>query len=400
MADLRTIRGSQKVPPGPVANGRWSCCQKGAGLVQVRAAVLTDYGSLSVQTLELAPPGPGEVLVRIAAAGVCHSDYHVLSGDLPLPVPMVLGHEGAGTVEQVGPGVHSVAPGTHVVLSWLPPCRRCTYCLSGHPELCRLPAKSAAEGTLPGGQSRFRLGEEPVYQFSLTGAFAECTVVPESGVIPIPPSVSLEAAALLGCSVLTGVGAVWRTAHVRPTESIAVFGVGGVGLNVLQGARLVSAYPRIAVDISPQRLEAAREFGATHLVDANREDPITAILACTEGQGVDAAFEAIGRPDTIASAFNAIRPGGRAVVIGVAPPNAEVTLNAFAFPSQEKMLVGSWYGESDPARDIPPLLRLHAAGALHLEQLISARLPLEGLQRAFEQMLTGETRRSLILPSG
>ncbi len=366
--------------------------------MQVKAAVLTDYGTLEVAALELLPPGPGEVQVRIAAAGVCHSDYTVFAGDLPLPVPMVLGHEGAGTVEAVGPGVSSVRAGDHVVLSWISPCRRCGHCLSGRPELCRIPARAAEHGILPGGGSRFRMGNEEVYQFSVTGAFAERTVVPESGVVRIPPEIPLEAAALLGCSVLTGIGAVWRTGQVRPGEAIAVFGVGGVGLNVLQGARMVSAYPRIAVDINDRRLQEALAFGATHLVNAKEQDPVSAIVDLTLGLGADACFEAIGRPETIAQAFNAIRSGGRAVAIGMAPPNAEVSLNAFAFTSLERTLTGSWYGQSDPARDIPPLLRLYTAGELQLDQLISARLPLEGLGQAFDQMLAGGVRRSLILP--
>lgn len=372
---------------------------KGVGVLQVKAALLTDYGSLEVSMLELLPPGPAEVLVRIAAAGVCHSDYTVFCGDLPLPVPMVLGHEGAGVVEAVGPGVDSVQVGDHVVLSWISPCRHCALCLSGHPELCRIAARAAEHGVLPGGGSRFRLGQDPVYQFSVTGAFTERTVVPASSVVPIPPGIGLEAAALLGCSVLTGIGAVWRTAALRPGESMAVFGTGGVGLNVLQGARMVSAYPRIAVDVQPRRLEDARAFGATHLIDATEQDPVSAIVDLTGGRGADACFEAIGRPETMAQAFNAICAGGRAVAIGMAPPNVEVSLNAFAFPSLERSMTGCWYGQSDPARDIPPLLRLYGAGTLQLDELISERLPLEGLGEAFEHLLSGGSRRALIIPS-
>jgi S-(hydroxymethyl)glutathione dehydrogenase/alcohol dehydrogenase len=366
--------------------------------VRVWASVLADYGQLGEEFLELDDPGPGEVAVRMRAAGVCHSDYHVFSGDLPLPTPMVLGHEGAGEVLSVGPGVTSVRPGDLVVLSWLPACGRCAFCLTGRPELCRVPATAAEHGTLPGGRTPFRrAGGEPVYQFSLTGAFAEVTVVPEAGVVRLPPGTDLEAAALLGCSVLTGTGAVWRTAGVRPGEAVAVFGAGGIGLNVLQGATLVSASPRIAVDVSDQRLEAARAFGATHVVHAERRSALDAILELTGGEGVDAAFEAIGRPETIAAAFNATRPGGRAVVIGVAPPHVEVALNAFAFPSQEKTLTGCWYGQSSPARDVPPLLRLHAEGRLQLRPLVSGRYGLARLGEAFGAMLDGSVNRALIV---
>ena len=367
--------------------------------VRVQAAVLRDYGDLAVEELELCDPGPGEVAVRLAAAGVCHSDFHVYSGDLPLPTPMVLGHEGAGTVCAVGPGVTSVRPGDPVVLSWLPACGHCTVCLSGHPELCRQPATAAMHGTLPGGRTVFRRpgGGEPVYQFSLTGAFAEATVVPESGVVPLPAGTDLEQAALLGCSVLTGTGAVWRTAGVRPGESVAVFGVGGVGCNVLQAARMVSAYPRIAVDISVARLRAAAAFGATHLIDAGDCSPVDTILDLTGGAGVDAAFEVIGRPETIAQAFNATAGGGRTVVVGVAPPHVEVSLNAFAFPSQEKCLRGCWYGESHPARDIPALLRLQGAGVLQLRGLVSRRWRLDETEEAFRAMLAGEVNRGLVV---
>lgn len=371
----------------------------GGGPVRVTAAVLADYGELAVEELELADPGPGEVAVRLRAAGVCHSDYHVFRGDLPLPTPMVLGHEGAGVVVAVGPGVTAVRPGDPVVLSWLPACGRCPSCLRGHPELCPVPAKAAQHGTLPAGGTRFRRpgSAEPVFQFSLTGAFATHTVVPESGAVPLPPGTDLETAALLGCSVLTGTGAVWRTARVQPGESVAVFGAGGVGCNVLAAARLVSAYPRIAIDVQPGRLEAARAFGATHVIDASRDIPLNQILERTDGQGVDAAFEVIGRPDTIAQAFNATRAGGRAVVVGVAPPHVDVQLNAFAFPSQEKTLVGCWYGQSSPARDVPALLRLQRAGALDLGALISRRYRLDELEAAFGAMLAGTVNRGLIV---
>lgn len=367
--------------------------------MRVAAAVLADYGQMVFEELELEEPGAGEVAVRLVAAGVCHSDYHVYSGDLPLPTPMVLGHEGAGVVCSVGFGVSSVRPGDPVVLSWLPSCGRCRACLEGRPELCKVPATAAQYGTLPGGRTPFRRRTtgEPVYQFSLTGAFAECTVVPESGVVRLPPDTDLESAALLGCSVLTGTGAVWRTARVQPGESVAVFGAGGVGLNALQGARMVSAHPRIAVDVSPARLEAAAVFGATHVVDAAVDPALERVLDLTDGAGVDVAFEAIGRPETIAQAFNATRAGGRTVIIGVAPPNAEVTLNAFAFPSQEKCLLGCWYGQSSPARDVPALLRLNAAGSLDLRSLVSRRYRLTELEAAFQAMLAGTVNRALIV---
>ena len=367
--------------------------------MRVAAAVLSDYGSLAVEELELSDPGPGEVTVRLAAAGVCHSDYHVFCGDLPLPTPMVLGHEGAGVVAAVGAGVTAVRVGDAVVLSWLPACGHCRACLAGRPELCAVPARAAQHGTLPDGTTRLRRPAtgEPVFQFSLTGAFATHTVVPEAGAVRLPPGTDLELAALLGCSVLTGTGAVWRTARVQPGESVAVFGTGGVGCNVLTAARMVSAYPRIAIDVQPGRLEAARAFGATHVIDAARQSVLDQVLEWTGGEGVDAAFEVIGRPDTIAQAFNSTRAGGRTVVVGVSPPHLDVSLNAFAFPSQEKALVGSWYGQSTPARDVPVLLRLQEAGALDLAALVSRRYRLDELEIAFDAMLAGSVNRGLIV---
>ena len=367
--------------------------------MRVAAAVLDDYGSLAIEELELAAPRAGEVAVHLVAAGVCHSDYHVFSGDLPLPVPMVLGHEGAARVVEVGPGVSEVAPGDPVVLSWLPACGRCRPCRRGRPELCSVAARAAEHGTLPDGRTAFRRPAtgEAVHQFSLTGAFAECTVVPEAGVVRLPEGTDLESAALLGCSVLTGTGAVWRTAELRPGESIAVFGAGGVGLNALQAARMVSAYPRIAVDVQPRRLEAALALGASHVVDAAEDAPLDRILELTGGEGVDVALEVVGRPETIAQAFNATRAGGRTVVVGVAPPHAEVALNAFAFPSQEKALLGCWYGQSNPPRDVPALLRLQSAGVLDLGALVSRRFRLGDLPAAFEAMLSGAVGRALIV---
>jgi S-(hydroxymethyl)glutathione dehydrogenase/alcohol dehydrogenase len=370
--------------------------------VRTAACVLEDYGRLQLQILELDEPGPGEVCVRIRAVGVCHSDYHVFCGDLPLPTPMVLGHEAAGVVEAVGPGVGGLRPGDPVVLSWLPACGRCPWCVEGRPELCRVAAVAAARGTLAGGRTPFRRPGtgEPVYQFSLVGAFSERTVVPEAGVVPVPPGTDLERAALLGCGVLTGTGAVWRTAQVRPAEAIAVFGAGGVGLSVLQAASLVAAYPRIAVDVRPSRLEAARAFGATHTVVGGDAAVVQRVLDLTDGLGVDAAFEVVGSPQTLAQAFNVTRPGGRTVVVGMAPPTAEVSLNAFAFPSQERRLLGCWYGQSVPRRDIPALLRLEAAGLLRLDGLVSRRYALEDLGQAFAAMAEGRVNRALVVLPG
>ncbi|MBX5465341.1 MAG: Zn-dependent alcohol dehydrogenase [Clostridia bacterium] len=370
---------------------------------RVRAAVLEEAGRrLQVEELELEPPGPGEVMVRLAAAGVCHSDLHVIEGDLPVPLPAVLGHEGAGVVEAVGEGVTRVRPGDHVVLSWIPGCGRCYYCRIGRPELCDEAARLQVAGTLPGGALRLRRpGGAPVHHFLEVSCFAEATVVPERGVIPVRPDVPLDRAALVGCAVTTGWGAVVHTAGVRPGSSVAVVGTGGVGLNVVQAAALSGAWPVIAVDRVPAKLELARQFGATHTVDASRtSDVIGAVVDLTEGRGADYAFEVVGRPETIASAYGMARKGGTVVVVGVAAPHLEVGINAFSLPSQSKVLTGSWYGRSVPEVDIPHILDLYMAGRLKLDELISRRYRLEEANEAFDALRAGEVARGVLLLGG
>jgi S-(hydroxymethyl)glutathione dehydrogenase/alcohol dehydrogenase len=365
----------------------------------VRAAVLREYGEpLSVERLRLAPPGPGEVLVRIAACGICHTDLHVASGDLPLPLPMVLGHEAAGVVEAAGPGVRGLSPGDRVVVGWMPSCGSCFWCSAGRPDLCQEAGRAAARGTLPGGGWRWSDASGPVHQISSAGTMAEAAVVPAASVVPVPADVSLPAAALLGCGVLTGTGAVWRVARVDRGESVAVFGSGGVGLHVVQGARIAGAGPIIALDPLPQRRAWARRLGATHEVDPTERDPVDAVLELTGGRGADCAFEVVGTTATIAQAFNSIRRGGRAVVVGVAPPGAEVSLNAFAFTSQARTLTGCWYGQSDPARDLPELLAHYRAGRLLLDELTGAAFPLADVNAALAAARSGAGPRVLLRP--
>lgn len=363
----------------------------------MKAAVLHDYGEkVVVEELELAEPRAGEVRVRIKAAGVCHSDLHVLSADLPLPVPIVLGHEGAGIVEAVGPGVTRVKPGDHVVLSWVPECGECFYCKIGRYDMCDTAVSTAVMGTLPDGTTRFRKGGEEIYQFSLTGTFAEATVVPENGVIKIRDDIPFERAALVGCSVMTGVGAVINTARVKPGSSVVVIGAGGVGLNVIQGAALAGAERIIAVDKFPKKLDFAKKFGATHFVNAAEEDVVSAVLDLTDGRGADYAFEVIGLPATIAQAYNCVRKAGMAVIVGVAPPNVDVCINAFSIPSSSKILTGTWYGQANAQVDIPKILDLYLAGKLNLDDLVTNVYTLEQVNEAFEAMKNGEVARGVI----
>lgn len=364
----------------------------------MKAAVLFAVGERPrIEEVELDGPGPGEVRVRVVAAGVCRSDLHVLHGDLPVPLPTVLGHEGAGVVEAVGAGVTRVRPGDHVVFNWVPACGRCYYCSIGRPDLCDAAFDVQVAGTLPAGGTRFRLGGEPLYHFSGTSCLAEETVVSQAGVVPIPPEVPLDRAALVGCAVTTGYGAVVHTAAVRPGSSVAVIGCGGVGLNVIQAARLAGAHPIIAVDMLAAKLELARRFGATHTIDASRsEDLITPVVELTGGRGADYAFEVVGRPETMAQAYGAVRKGGTAVVVGIAPPHAEVAINAFSLPAQSRILTGTWYARSNPDVDIPRILHLVTAGRLDLDGLVSRTLPLESVGEAFEALEAGGEARSVV----
>src|SRR5207237_5466939 len=265
---------------------------------------------LTIGPLSFRDQRDGEVLVRLGASVVCHSDLHAITGDLPMPLPCVLGHEGAGVVEKVGAGVQRVKTGDHVVLNWVPFCGSCWYCNSGNAYLCELGYVNAMSAEV------FRRNGTTINQFAGIGSMSELTVVPETACIPIDADIPLDRACLIGCGVMTGVGAVINTAHVQPGQSVAVFGAGGVGLNVVQGAVLVGAHPIIAVDLNDRKLGFAKEFGATHVVNGGSADPVGAIQELTGGRGVDVSFEVIGRPEVIVQAFLALRRGGKAVVVG------------------------------------------------------------------------------------
>ncbi|HEY3283744.1 MAG TPA: Zn-dependent alcohol dehydrogenase [Armatimonadota bacterium] len=362
-----------------------------------RAAVLVKHNQpLEILDLDLQEPRAREVRVRMAAAGVCHSDLHVITGDRPRPVPMVLGHEGAGVVEAVGEGVTRVSVGDHVVLSWKPACERCHYCLRGRPDMCLGTADLLEQGVLFDGTPRFRRGQEPIRQMLMVGCFAESTVVPETGAIPVPKEIPLDLASLVGCAVTTGVGAVTKTAKVPAGASVAVIGCGGMGLNLLQGARLVGANPIIAIDVLPHKLEDARLFGATHTLNAREQDPIQAVRDLTDGLGVEYAFEAIGSAAAIEQAFAMIRRAGTAVVVGSAPRTAEVHLSALDIPTYTKTLTGSLFGEANPPVDLPAMLELYRAGRLQLDELITRRYRLEEVNEAYQDLLDGKLRRGII----
>jgi S-(hydroxymethyl)glutathione dehydrogenase / alcohol dehydrogenase len=367
--------------------------------MRIRAAVLRHPGRpVEIEEVELDPPKANEVLVRVAAAGVCHSDVRHADGDLgPGKWPAVMGHEGAGVVEAVGSDVTHVAPGDHVALCFVPACRSCRYCLAGKPNLCEVVAEHGAAGMLMDGTSRLRLPDGTTLQHGLrTACFAEYTVVAAGGAVRIPEELPLWQAALLGCGVVTGAGAVRNVAKVRTGDAVAVIGCGGVGLQVTAAARRAGASPIIAVDRVPEKLELARTHGATHVVDATSPggalDPIRSLTV----DGVDFAFEVVGRPETIRLAWDAIRSGGTAVVVGLAPDGVEASVPAIEFLS-DKSLVGTYYGSGDPAAELPDLAKLALAGKLDLAAVVSHVGDLEDVEAALDRLRRGEGARTILI---
>lgn len=363
----------------------------------MKAAVLYQPNTpLEVQDVKLEKPHAGEVLVQNLASGVCRSDWHVVTGDTTHPLPVVLGHEGAGIIREVGEGVTSLEAGDHVVLSWAPNCGTCYYCLHGQPQLCQTLVAPLWNGTLMDGTSRLSRQGDTVYHLSGLATFAEQSVVPERTCIPIRKDVPFQAASLVGCAVTTGVGAVVNTARLSPGDSVVVFGCGGVGLNILQGADLAGAGMIIAVDKAPAKMELAENFGATHTILAD-EDPVPKIRELTEGRGADYAFEAVGIPELQEKALEAVRPGGALIIAGIAPMGSSTNFPGAILARQEKKVMGSYYGSSYPHRDFPRLLDLYAAGKLKLDELITQTYPLEDINQAFQDMLAGENARGVIL---
>ena len=367
--------------------------------MRIRAAVLRHPSQpVAIEEVELDPPKAEEVLVRVAAAGVCHSDVRYADGDLgPGRWPMVLGHEGAGVVESVGEAVTHLVPGDHVAFCFVPACRSCRYCLAGKPNLCETVAEHGARGMLMDGTSRLRLVDGTTLQHGLrTACFAERTVVAKGGAVRIPEELPLWQAALLGCGVVTGMGAVRNVARVQLGESVAVLGCGGVGLQVIAASRLSGADPIIAVDRVPEKLELARAQGATHAVDAAEEgNPVSAIRELSDG-GVDYAFEVIGKPETIRLAWDVIRPGGTAVVVGLVAEGVEASMPAIEFLS-DKSLRGTYYGSGDPAAELPGLAALALAGDLDLEGVVTHVAGLEGVEAALDRLRRGEGARTVLV---
>jgi S-(hydroxymethyl)glutathione dehydrogenase/alcohol dehydrogenase len=363
--------------------------------MRFRAAVLHAVGEpLRVEEARLQPPGPRDVLVRNHASGLCHTDLEVMQGSLAYPLPIVLGHEGAGIVEAVGDEVTTVKPGDHVIASWNPHCGHCFYCVRDQPVLCEPFTRNQPRGLFLDGRSRLSLMDGPLHHFGVVSSHAEYFMVPESGAIPIPDEMPLDRACLIGCGVMTGVGAVVRMARCEPGSTIAVVGCGAVGLNVVQGALIAAADRIIAIDRDPARLDIARRFGASDALLAG-EDAIAGVRSLTGGRGADAVFECAGSEASLQLALEATRPGGQLVILGKTQVNQAVSLR-FGSMMGEKRIVRSSYGGARPRRDFPWLCGLYLQGKLVLDDLITMRLPLERINEGFEGMRRGEVVRAVV----
>ncbi len=366
----------------------------------LKAAALHDYGQpMTVEEIDIDDPKPTEVKVKIAASGVCHSDYVFVAGKpfFEGPRPIVLGHEGAGVVEKVGSGVTRVEVGDHVVLSWIYACGNCYYCTVGRSNLCDVGRGPViGEGYLADGTTRLHKGIIPYYHFLGISTMAEYTVCDEKSVVKVDKDVPLDKAALVGCAVMTGVGAVINTAKPIPGESVAIFGAGGVGISCVQGAVLSGAYPIIAVDNKANKLDIARHFGATHTIDASKVDAVEEIQKITGG-GANYTFEAVGHPQLMRNCWDATAKGGTAVVIGGAEMGDEVSIPALDFPFTEKAIRGTGYGGARMNVDIPKLLNLYKAGKLNLDDMVSATYPLDGVNDAFSDLRAGKNLRGVLM---
>ncbi len=365
--------------------------------MKITAAVFyAPHTPFTVESLDLQPPQAGEVLVKMAAAGVCHSDWHLMTGATNHPLPVVPGHEGAGVVEAVGAGVTRLQPGDHVALNWAPSCGHCFYCLRGRPSLCQTYVEPIWAGTMLDGTTRLTKNGQPVYHFSALACFADYVVVPDVCCVPLPKAVPFEIAALIGCAVTTGVGAVLNTAKVEPGSSVVVIGAGGVGLSVIMGAKLAGAAQIIALDAHEAKGDMALAFGATDFL-LNHPETNDAVRQMTGGRGADYVFEAVGIPALQEQSLELTRPGGTAVLVGISPMGSGTNLPGAILTRQEKTVTGSYYGTANTARDFPLYADLYQKGKLDLDRLISKKYPLEKINEAYADMLSGGVARGVLV---
>lgn len=359
----------------------------------MKAVVVDAPNEYSVQDLTLDPPQAGEVWVDVKATGVCRSDYSVINGTIPTEFPLVLGHEGAGIVREVGEGVTHVKAGDHVVLSFIPNCGECFYCEHDQANLCS--SKDAVHGYMLDGTSRVKRGSEELRVMTQLGCMAEACVAPAISVIKIDEEIPLASAALVGCGVMTGVGAAINTAKVAKGSTVAVFGCGGIGLSIIQGARIAGAGKVIAVDTMANKLEMAKKFGATHAVELGNAHEY--IVELTEGRGADYCFEAVGKGELMQIAEAATRPGGTCTVVGVGSMEDQFVLNPFMLPLFGKSILGSMYGGCNPKRDFPRLLDYYREGKLNLDGMITNTYSLDQASKAFEDLVAGVNARGVII---
>jgi Zn-dependent alcohol dehydrogenase len=367
----------------------------------MRAAVLYEPQTpMSVEDVSLDGPKDDEVMVQIRATGACHSDYHVIDGSWhgpAFPLPVILGHEAAGVVEKVGRDVRTLAPGDHVILSFAPNCGRCRMCTTGQPHLCS--GLGSAAGKFPDGSRRHRKGDLEINCFGRgVSSFAEYSVVHQSAAVKITPDMPMQSAALIGCAVMTGVGAVLNTARVEPGATVAVFATGGVGLSVVQGAVLANASKIIAIDRLDNKLDYASSVGATHTINALKQEPLAVIRELTAGQGVDYAFDAIGDSAVSRMCYDAVRRGGTAVIVGMAPTGSEISIPS-TIAGEEKIVKGCFYGSSRPTVDFPRLVDFYLRGVLPLDRMITRTYPLSDINAAFDALERGENARGVITPT-
>ena len=365
--------------------------------MKIKAAVFYKPNTpFRIETLDLEEPRPGEVLVKVAAVGVCHSDWHLMTGATPHPVPCVVGHEGAGVVEAIGVDVTRVRVGDHVSLNWAPNCGKCFYCINGRPSLCATYVGAIWAGTMMDGTTRLSREGQPVYHFSSLACFAEYAVVPQECCVPIRREVPFSIAALIGCAVTTGVGAVLNTARVKKGSSIAVYGVGGVGLSIILGARYAGAARIIAIDRTTAKREIALRCGATDFLPAD-ERTVSQVQSLTEGRGADYVFEAIGLPKVQEECLLAARPGGTIVLAGISPVGSSTNLPGAIITRQEKTILGSYYGTANTSFDFPLYADLYLQGELPLDFLISKKYSLDRINEAYTDMLGGNGARGVVM---
>lgn len=356
--------------------------------MKTRAAVLRENNKpLSIETLELDDPKANEVLVKVVACGVCHTDLSVITGDLPIPPPIVLGHEIGGIVQKLGPGVTTLEVGDHVICCWMVSCGTCFQCMSGHPTLCETAMPHQADGTLLDGTSRLKDQDgNTINHMIFCSGFSEYAVTPEASTIRIPKDIPLEKACLIGCCVPTGYGSVVNIAKVKPRSSVGVWGCGGVGLSTINAVSLLGAHPIVAVDLEGSKEKKAMELGATHFIDSSKEDPVPRIQELTAGRGADYTFECAGDTGAQLQAFYAMRPGATFVMSGVAPLAASMALPTFFIPLQQGTIVGNLYGGINPQLDIPKVIDLYVAGLLKPDKMITRNIRLEEVNDAYDLM--------------